>query len=182
MVNSPSGDPFSAYRKKGSIIVLMGIDGTGKSTQASLLFEYLRRKNVRVKKIYGGNTCINVGKTRSEPRSKKRVELSGLFIDWFLQDQALIDRLFNHEPFFSKSELIWRIILEILLASGLSILSYFIGFTGFSPILAVLVVLAITHTINWIFNGHGYQILFILTNKTYPAINVANHLENLSSL
>ncbi|MGC8949454.1 MAG: dTMP kinase [Infirmifilum sp.] len=43
------------------IIVLMGIDGSGKTTQGELLYYTFRKRRYKVKIIYAGNTGIRLG-------------------------------------------------------------------------------------------------------------------------
>lgn len=51
--------------KINPVIVLMGIDGTGKSTQTNLLFKHLMGCGIKVKNIYAGNTGIKMGAKHS---------------------------------------------------------------------------------------------------------------------
>ena len=44
------------------VIVLMGIDGSGKSTQAGLLCHALKKRGFKVKVIYAGNTGVKLGR------------------------------------------------------------------------------------------------------------------------
>lgn len=110
-------------------------------------------------------------------RNKKSIPAKGLIADWFLQDQALMDWLWGGQPFFSTSEFIWRCIFEGLLSLVLFLFFYFTAMEYLVYLL--LLIFFIAHTINWVFNGHGYQILFILLNKKYPKDNVMQHLLGL---
>lgn len=65
MVNSTKIIPFRTDWREKSLFVLLGIDGTGKSTQASILYNYLKSNKVRAKIIYAGNTGIKLGKKHS---------------------------------------------------------------------------------------------------------------------
>ncbi|MEM1830751.1 MAG: hypothetical protein QXI86_06110 [Ignisphaera sp.] len=47
------------------LIVFMGIDGSGKTTQAKLLYKNLKKTGYRVKIIYAGNTGIALGRKYS---------------------------------------------------------------------------------------------------------------------
>jgi len=44
------------------IIALIGIDGSGKTTQARLLYYALRKRKFKVKIIYAGNTGVSLGR------------------------------------------------------------------------------------------------------------------------
>jgi dTMP kinase len=44
------------------IIALIGIDGSGKSTQAELLYHALKKRGFKVKVIYAGNTGVKLGR------------------------------------------------------------------------------------------------------------------------
>ncbi|MEM1510097.1 MAG: hypothetical protein QW096_09560 [Thermofilaceae archaeon] len=47
------------------LIAIMGIDGSGKTTQTMLLYKALRKIGYKVKATYAGNTGIKLGKTFS---------------------------------------------------------------------------------------------------------------------
>lgn len=47
------------------LIAIMGIDGSGKTTQTMLLYKALRKVGYKVKATYAGNTGIKLGKTFS---------------------------------------------------------------------------------------------------------------------
>jgi len=47
------------------LITLIGVDGSGKTTQARILYKVFKRFNYKVKFIYAGNTGIKLGKKYS---------------------------------------------------------------------------------------------------------------------
>jgi dTMP kinase len=44
------------------VIALIGIDGSGKSTQAELLYHALKKRGLKVRVIYAGNTGVKLGR------------------------------------------------------------------------------------------------------------------------
>jgi len=90
-------------------------------------------------------------------------KLWGALIDFTLQDNSLMDKAFSGLPLYSRTELIARYVIFIAIA--------LILWSIFKPgnLLQVVVLIFVSHFLNWFFNGHGYQIFFEVINMEYLA-------------
>jgi len=84
-------------------------------------------------------------------------------IDFALQDNSLMDKAFSGLPLYSRTELIARYVIFIVIA--------LILWSIFKPgnLLQVVVLIFVSHFLNWCFNGHGYQIFFEVIDMEYSA-------------
>ena len=84
-------------------------------------------------------------------------------IDFIFQDTSLMDYVFLDIPLYSRSELITRYLIFILL--------FLILWSIFMPknLLYTAILIFVSHFINWFFNGHGYQIFFEVIDMEYSA-------------
>jgi len=92
-----------------------------------------------------------------------RSVLKEFLIDFIFQDTSLMDYVFLGIPLYSRSELITRYFIFILL--------FLILWSIFIPksLLYVVILVFVSHFINWFFNGHGYQIFFEVIDMEYSA-------------
>ena len=92
-----------------------------------------------------------------------RSVLKESLIDFIFQDTSLMDYVFLGTSLYSRSELITRYLIFILLFLILG--SIFIP----KSLLYVVILMFVSHFINWFFNGHGYQIFFEVIDMEYSA-------------
>jgi predicted nucleotidyltransferase len=92
-----------------------------------------------------------------------RSVLKESLIDFIFQDTSLMDYVFLGTSLYSRSELIMRYLIFILLFLILG--SIFIP----KSLLHVVILMFVSHFINWFFNGHGYQIFFEVIDMEYSA-------------
>jgi len=81
--------------------------------------------------------------------------------------------LFTGLPLYSKSELIIRMLIFVILT--------LILWNIIKPanILWIMLILILSHSINWIFNGHGYQILYESLRIKYAAYKAEDYVLRL---
>jgi predicted nucleotidyltransferase len=86
-----------------------------------------------------------------------------VIIDLVFQDSSLMDHIFLGRPIYSRTELIIRCLILSLLT--------LILWNIFKPMNAfwIISIIFMSHFINWLFNGHGYQILYEAFGMKYSA-------------
>jgi predicted nucleotidyltransferase len=94
-------------------------------------------------------------------------------IDFALQDNSLMDKAFSGLPLYSRTELIARYVIFIVIA--------LILWSIFKPgnLLQVIVLIFVSHFLNWFFNGHGYQIFFEVIDMEYSASKAIKYVLKL---
>jgi thymidylate kinase len=88
-------------------MVLLGIDGTGKSTQANLLCGQFKNKISKVKVLYAGNTGLKLGKSYSFYLSMP----VDIIINRLLKQNAIIRKKFS---FLTKNLLFLNYVFLVL--------------------------------------------------------------------
>uniref|UniRef100_A0A7J3YTP0 Polymerase nucleotidyl transferase domain-containing protein n=1 Tax=Ignisphaera aggregans TaxID=334771 RepID=A0A7J3YTP0_9CREN len=99
--------------------------------------------------------------------------LKEVFIDFIFQDTSLMDRLLLGLPIYSRTEITIRCLFLLLLILVLwSILRP-------ENVAWIMVLIFISHFINWFFNGHGYQIFYRTIDMRYSAHKAINYVLRL---
>ena len=84
-------------------------------------------------------------------------------IDFIFQDSSLMDHIFLGRPIYSRTELIIRCLILSLLT--LILWNIFRSVNAFG----IIGIIFLGHFINWLFNGHGYQIIYDALRIKYSA-------------
>ena len=101
-----------------------------------------------------------------------KITLKGIIEDFLLQDSSLMDYVWHGVPIYSKTEVTTRITIFFFLTL---ILCFFFN-PGWPSIITMLL---LSHTLNWFFNGHGYQILFSILNIQFSSEKALGYILRL---
>jgi predicted nucleotidyltransferase len=95
-------------------------------------------------------------------------------IDLVFQDTSLMDRIFLGHQLYARSELLIRFVIFCLGFAALYLL------TRPSSLLTVFVLLVIVWVLNWIFNGHGYQLIFEFLRLQYSSSTAIRYVTSVA--